>query len=122
LKIYQSSSLEKDRNKPDEEKGLVEEWLITIFMEKLRKAAVIAGRKGKPFLLYRNVLEESNEVVQEETATVLDRYVMVQVYTYGGFLPCNFQKQNVYTLDKFTHVILKRNRNLLLQCLENLDT
>ena len=92
-----------------------------MFMNKLRKASIIASRKG-PYTLYRYIVEESEDAVQEEVATVTDKYVVVQVFTYGGFLPCNFQKQSVFTLDKFTRVMLKRNRNLILQCLENLET
>jgi hypothetical protein len=105
----------------DEKRLVVEEWLITMFMNKLRKASIIASGKG-PYTLYRNIIEESEEAVQEEVATVIDKYVVVQVLTYGCFLPCNFQRQSVFTLDKFTRVMLKRNRNLILQCLENLET
>ena len=92
-----------------------------MFMDKLRKASIIAGQKGKPFVLYRNLIEENGDAVQEEVGTVLDKYVVVQIFTYGGFIPSNFQKQQVFTLDKFTRIMLKRNRNFLLQCLENLD-
>ena len=119
LTIHQRTNLQK--NILDEKRLVVEEWLITMFMNKLRKASIIAGRKG-PYPLYRCIVEESEDAVQEEVATVIDKYVIVQVFTYGGFLPCTFQKQSVFTLDKFTRVMLKRNRNLILQCLENLET
>lgn len=119
LTIHQRTNLQK--NILDEKRLVVEEWLITMFMNKLRKASIIAGRKG-PYTLYRYIVEESEDAVQEEVATVIDKYVVVQVFTYGGFLPCNFQKQSVFTLDKFTRVMMKRNRNLILQCLENLET
>jgi hypothetical protein len=43
------------------------------------------------------------------------------MYTYGGFVPSTFQKIAVYTLDKFTKWIVKKEkRDLLLQCLQNI--
>jgi hypothetical protein len=120
LNIHQHTSLQK--NRPDEKRAVIEEWLITVFTDKLRKASIIAGRKGKPYILYRNIIEESEDAVQEEVATIIDKYVVVQLFTYGGFLPSSFQKQNVFTLDKFTRLMLKRKQNLILQCLENLET
>ena len=120
MAIHQPTSLQK--NRLDEKQSVIEEWLITIFTDKLRRASIIAGQKGKPYILYRNTIEENKDVVQEEVATVIDKYVVVQLFTYGGFLPSSFQKQNVFTLDKFTRVMLKRKRNLILQCLENLET
>ncbi|MBV9175523.1 MAG: hypothetical protein JO327_03485 [Nitrososphaeraceae archaeon] len=122
MTIHQSTSLHKDQYSPEEKQVVIEEWLEQIFMDKLRKASIRAGRKGKPYILFRNIVEESEDAVKEEIATVIHKYVVTQIFTYGGFLPSSFQKQNVYTLDKFARVILKRNRNLLLQCLENLDT
>ena len=120
LTIHQRTSLQK--NRLDEKQAVIEEWVITVFTDKLNRASIIAGQKGKPYILYRNTIEESEDVVQEEVATVIDKYVVVQLFTYGGFLPSSFQKQNVFTLDKFTRVMLKRKRNLILQCLENLET
>lgn len=122
MTIHQSTSLQKDEHTPEDKQVVIKEWLEQIFMDKLRKASIRAGRKGKPYILFRNIVEESEHAVKEEIATVIDKYVVTQIFTYGGFLPSSFQKQNVYTLDKFARVILKRNRNLLLQCLENLDT
>ena len=120
MNIHQHTSLQK--NRPDEKREVIEEWLITVFTDKLRKASIIAERKGKPYILYRNIIEESEDAVQEEVATIIDKYVVVQLFTYGGFLPSSFQKQNVFTLDKFTRLMLKRKQNLILQCLENLET
>ena len=120
LTIHQRTSLQK--NRLDEKQAVIEEWLITVFTDKLRRASIIASRKRKPYILYRNTIEENEDVVQEEVATVIDKYVVVQLFTYGGFLPSSFQKQNVFTLDKFTRVMLNRKRNLILQCLENLET
>ena len=121
LSIHEHAAFQKREYSSAEKQLITEEWLIAMFMDKLRKASIIAGQKGKPFVLYRNLIEENEDAVQEEVGTVLDKYVVVQIFTYGGFIPSNFQKQQVFTLDKFTRIMLKRNRNFLLQCLENLD-
>ena len=121
MSIHEHAAFQKREYSSAEKQLITEEWLIAMFMDKLRKASIIAGQKGKPFVLYRNLIEENEDAVQEEVGTVLDKYVVVQIFTYGGFIPSNFQKQQVFTLDKFTRIMLKRNRNFLLQCLENLD-
>jgi Icc-related predicted phosphoesterase len=100
---------------------IIEEWLIEKFRDKLRKASIISGRKDTPFVLYRNILEESEDALEEEVATVNEKYVVVQVFSHGGFLPTSFQKQQIFTLDKFIRRVLKSNRVLLLQCLDNLN-
>lgn len=94
-------------------------WLREKFRDKLRKASIISSRKDKPFILYRNIIEESEDAL-EEVATVSEKYVVVQVFCHGGFVPTDFQKQQIFTLDKFIRRILKSNRSLLLQCLDNL--
>lgn len=121
MSIHEHAAFQKREYSSAEKQLITEEWLIAMFMDKLRKASIIAGQKGKPFVLYRNLIEDNEDAVQEEVGTVLDKYVVVQIFTYGGFIPSNFQKQQVFTLDKFTRIVLKRNRNFLLQCLENLD-
>jgi hypothetical protein len=100
---------------------IIEGWLIEKFRDKLRKASIISGQKDKPFVLYRNIIEESEDALEEEIATVNEKYVVVQVFSHGGFLPTSFQKQQIFTLDKFIRRILKSNRVLLLQCLDNLN-
>ena len=101
---------------------IVEDWLIDILVDKLRKASTIVSQKKIPFILYRNIVEESDSCVQEEVATLADKYVVVQVFSYGGFIPSTFQRQHVYTIDKFTRIILKKNSTLFFECLENLKT
>jgi hypothetical protein len=93
---------------------------MDILVDKLRKASTILSSKEVPFILYRNVIEENDTCVQEEVATLTDKYVVVQVYSYGGFIPSTFQRQHVFTIDKFTRGILKKNNALFSQCLENL--
>ena len=105
----------------DEKQVTLDEWLIDRLREKLSKAAINASRTGKPVLLYRNIIEENEVAAEEEIATVSEKNALVQVFTYGGFIPPTFQQQYVFMLDEFPVWVMKRSRNLLLQCLENLE-
>jgi Icc-related predicted phosphoesterase len=82
--------IQEESNSENREK-IIEEWLIEKFRDKLRKASIISGRKDKPFVLYRNITEESEDALEEEVATVNEKYVVVQVFSHGGFLPTRFQ-------------------------------
>src|SRR5919109_2837942 len=97
----------------DEKQVSLDEWLIERLREKLSKAAVSASRTGKPVLLYRNIMEENEVAAEEEVATVSEKNAIVQLFTYGGFIPPTFQQQYVFMLDEFPTWVMKRSRNLL---------
>jgi hypothetical protein len=105
----------------DEKQVTLDDWMIERLRDKLGKAAANANRTGKPILLYRNIIEENEAAAEEEVATVSEKNAIVQVFTYGGFIPPTFQQQHVFRLDEFPMWVMKRGRNLLLQCLENLE-
>ena len=71
--------------------------------------------------MYRYTIEEEDYSAEEEIATVNEKYVVVQVITYGGFIPPDVQQQYIFTFEQFSHWILKRSSDLLALCLENLD-
>ena len=107
--------------KEEQEDHTVEKWLGEIFEDKLRKASLITKQTHKPVLLYRNIIDESEDALQEQVALIVEKQIVTVMYTYGGFVPSTFQKIAVYTLDKFTKWIVKKEkRDLLLQCLENI--
>ena len=107
--------------KEEQEDHTVEKWLGEIFEDKLRKASLITKQTHKPVLLYRNIIDESEDALQEQVALIVEKQIVTVMYTYGGFVPSTFQKIAVYTLDKFTKWIVKKEkRDLLLQCLQNI--
>ena len=75
--------------------------------EKLRKSSIIIDRIGKPIILYRNTLEESADVIEEEVALLNSRRVVIQVFVNGGYLPINFRKLQIFPLDGFTSWLLE---------------
>lgn len=120
MRIKQHLSIHSDRDASEEKQVIVEDWLMDILMDKLRKASTIVSQKDIPFILYRNIIEESDTCVQEEVATLVEKYVVIQVFSYGGFIPSSFQRQHVFTIDRFTRLILRKNSALFFQCLESL--
>jgi hypothetical protein len=106
----------------DDRQVTLDDWVIERFTEKLKKASIIATRLAKPLILYRKTLEESECATEEEIATIVnERHILVQVYTQGGFIPLSFQQQYVFSMDEFPKWIMKRSRELVLQCLETMD-
>jgi hypothetical protein len=103
------------------EQVTLDSWVVGRLKERLRRASIIATRTGKPVALYRHTIEEMEGSAEEEIATVNEKYVVVQVVTHGGFIPPNFQEQQVFTFEQFPEWIMKRSSDLLARCLESLD-
>jgi len=104
-----------------QDNAIIEDWLAERLTDKLRKASIVVQQTHRPHLLYRNTVEESQDVLQEEVGIISGKHIVVMIYTYGGFVPSTFQKIEVYTSDKFIKWIIKKGKkDLLLQCLETL--
>ena len=104
-----------------QDNAIIEDWLLERITDKLRKASIVAQQTYRPHLLYRNTIEESQDVLQEEVGIISAKHIVVMIYAYGGFVPSTFQKIEVYTSDKFIKSIIKKGKTaLLLQCLESL--
>ena len=98
-----------------------EGWLMYKLRFKLKEANIIIQHSHKPLLLYRDIIEESNCAAEEEVCLLAENHVIILLYAYGGFIPSEFQSVRIYTIDKFTKSILRKERkDLLFQCLENL--
>ena len=105
-----------------QEDGIVERWLAERFEYKLRNASLITKQTHRPIVLYRNTIEESESALQEQIGLIAGKQIVILVYAYGGFVPSTFQKIEVHTIEKFiTSVITKGKRDLLLQCLQNIN-
>ena len=104
-----------------QDNAIIEDWLAERLTDKLRKASIVVQQTHRPHLLYRNTIEESQDVLQEEVGIISGKHIVVMIYAYGGFVPSTFQKIEVYTSDKFIKSIIKKGKkDLLLQCLETL--
>jgi hypothetical protein len=105
----------------DEKQVTLDKWLGERFLDKLTKASLLVARVGRPFILYRNIVEETGYAVQEEVGIVSENYVVVEVFTYGGFLPSTFQQQYVFTLSEFPKWMMQRSHEIFLRCVNNLE-
>ena len=104
-----------------QDNAILEDWLAERLTDKLRKASIVVQQTHRPHLLYRNTIEESQDVLQEEVGIISGKHIVIMIYAYGGFVPSTFQKIEVYTSDKFIKSIIKKGKTaLLLQCLESL--
>ena len=100
----------EDKNKKRTQDTIVDEWIVENFRNKLKKAVVIASALNKPLTLYNNIIEESEDSAKEETVLHNQKYITVQTFTRGGFLPTSFQEQHIFTIDKFITWTIKRER------------
>jgi hypothetical protein len=112
-----------NKNKIKTKDSIVDEWLVDNIRDKLKKAATIVSRLNKPLTLYGNILEESEDSAKEEIVLHNQKYITVQTFTRGGFLPTSFQEQHIFTIDKFILWVIKerKDREIILQCLEALE-
>jgi hypothetical protein len=99
----------------------LDEWLVERLQDKLVKTSLLSGRLNHPILLYRKTLEESEQSAEEEIATVCKDFIIVQVIVYGGFVPPSFYQQYIFTPEKFASWVMHRSRELVMQCLENIE-
>jgi hypothetical protein len=99
----------------------LDQWLVERLRDKLAKTTLLAGRLRHPILLYRKTIEESEQSAEEEIATVCKDFIIVQVIVYGGFVPPSFHQQYIFTPDKFASWVMHRSRELVMQCLENIE-
>lgn len=99
----------------------LDQWLIERLRDKLVKASLLAGRLRHPILLYRKTLEESEQSAEEEVATICKDFIIVQVIIHGGFISPSFQQQFIFTPDKFAPWVMRRSRELVMQCLESIE-
>lgn len=105
----------------DSRQVTLDQWLVERLRDKLVKSSLLAGRLRHPILLYRKTMEESEQSAEEEIATVCKDFIIVQVIVYGGFILPSFQQQYIFTPDKFAAWVMHRSRELVMQCLENIE-
>ncbi|MBA3750910.1 MAG: hypothetical protein H0X03_08500 [Nitrosopumilus sp.] len=104
------------------ENGVVNQWLADRLREKLLRASILTLQIHKPIVLYRKNIEESGIGNEEEIIYVTGAHIVHMIYAYGGFIPSSFQSIEVYALEKFIKMIIQdKKKDLLLECLDNLD-
>jgi hypothetical protein len=113
--------LKNDKSLYNKRQQSFDDFLITNFTNKLNDLSPRLSKSGKPVVLYTTLLDEENEYGEQELAIINERYVVIQVITFGGYVPLAIQHQQVFTFEEFSLWIFKRSASLFLQCLSTLD-
>lgn len=98
-----------------------ENCMIENFKDKLTKLSVNVSKTGRPVILYTKLLDEVNDYGEQELAIVNENFVVIQVITFGGYVPIGIQHQRVFTFEEFSNWIYDRSNNLFNQCVETLN-
>ncbi|VFJ12744.1 conserved protein of unknown function [Candidatus Nitrosocosmicus franklandus] len=98
-----------------------ENCLINNFKEKLFDLSRNVAETGKPVVLYTTLLDEVCDYGEQELAIVNEDFVVIQVITFGGYVPIAVQHQRVFTFDEFAEWIFERSDYLFIQCFNTLD-
>ena len=109
-----------ERNHKD---SIVDDWLIEHLKNRLKKVATIVGSQNKPLVLYSGIIDENEDSATEEIVLHNQKYITIQIFTRGGFIPTSFHEQHVLTIDKFISWIVRerKDREMMLHCLAALD-
>ena len=112
-----------NKDKKETEKAIVDKWLIEHFRNKLKMAITLVAKLNRPLTLYSKILEESEDSAKEIIMLHTQRYITVQIFVRGGFIPTTLQEQQIFTIDKFISWVIekRRDREIILQCLEALE-
>jgi hypothetical protein len=115
--------VKKEKGLCNEKQMSFDDFLINNFKSKLEDLSLnlLKTGTGKPLILYTTLLDEESEYGEQELAIINENYVVIQVITYGGFVPIAVQHQRVFTFEEFSIWIFKRSASLFLQCLSTVD-
>ncbi len=115
--------MKKEKGLCNEKQMSFDDFLINNFKSKLDDLSLnlLKTGTGKPLILYTTLLDENDEYGEQELAIINENYVVIQVITFGGFVPMAVQHQRVFTFEEFSIWVFKRSASLFLQCLSTID-
>ena len=115
--------MKKEKALCNEKQMSFDEFLIDNLKKKLEELSknLSKSKTGKPLIMYTTLLDEESEYGDQELAIINENYVVIQVITFGGYVPISIQHQRVFTFDEFSLWIFKRSGSLFLQVLSTID-
>jgi hypothetical protein len=115
--------LKKEKGLCNEKQMSFDDFLVNIFRKKLEDLSLNMSKtgNGKPVVLYTTLLDEENEFGEQELAIINENFVVIQVISFGGFVPIAVPHQRVFTFEEFSLWIFRRSSSLFVQCLSTLD-
>jgi hypothetical protein len=115
--------VKKEKGLCNEKQMSFDDFLIKSFKSKLEDLSLnlLKTGTGKPLILYTTLLDEDDEYGEQELAIINENFVVIQVITFGGFVPLAVQHQRVFTFEEFSIWVFRRSASLFLQCLSTID-
>ena len=71
--------------------------------------------------MYRETLEEDDEVYEEIVCTLGQEHVIEQVIISGGMVVPEIKQQLVFTIDEFPNRLLSKSKDLFAEVVEQLE-
>ena len=96
-------------------------WAVDHLHDLLEKARKIITQTNTPIVLYRETLEENDEVYEEIVCTLGQEHVIEQVIISGGMVVPEIKQQLVFTIDEFPNRLLSKSKDLFAEVVEQLE-
>ncbi len=78
----------------------------------LRQGSESVNRTNVPMVLYRIVMDKSNDACEETICTLTREYVIEQSVTYGGPIPMSIVEQTVFSISEYPAVLISKSTEL----------
>jgi len=96
-------------------------WSVHRLHDLLDKATKIITQTNVPIVLYREMLEESDDAYEEIICTLNQDHIVEQVIISGGMVVPDIKQQIVFTIDDFPDKLLNKSKDLFAQVVEQLE-
>ena len=96
-------------------------WSVHHLQDLLEKTRNIISQTNVPVVLYRETLEESDDVYEEIVCTLGQEHVVEQVIISGGMVVPEIKQQLVFTIEEFPDRLLNKSKDLFAEVVEQLE-
>tara|TARA_Y100000590_G_scaffold7527_1_gene9579 strand:- start:192 stop:524 length:333 start_codon:yes stop_codon:yes gene_type:complete len=96
-------------------------WSIHHLQELLTKATNFISQTNTPIVLYRETLEEKEDIFEEIVCTLAQEHVIEQVIVSGGMVIPEIKQQLVFSKEEFPDRLLKKSKDLFGQVVDVLE-
>ena len=96
-------------------------WSIHHLQELMVKATNFISQTNTPIVLYRETLEEKEDVFEEIVCTLTQEHVIEQVIVSGGMVIPEIKQQIVFSIDEFPDKLLRKSKDRFSQVIEMLE-
>ena len=99
----------------------LDSWSLHHLTELLKKGSIVVIKTNTPIVLYRQIMEESEDSYEETVCTLTKNYIIEQLVISGGVAVPTFRQQLVFTPEEFPERLLRKSKDLFLDTVELLE-